>query len=295
MRVDIICGFLGAGKTTLINKLITLYQQKGEKIVIIENEYGSVNIDKYLFENENIAVYEMTSGCLCCTLKGNLELSLQEIRDHIKPDRVIIEPSGIFVIDEILTVFNTIDFQMFKLGQIITVVDSVHFMRYRHKYNALLGAQIKQADTIVISKWTKETDIRLLENNIREFNSKAPIIVKAWETLSIEDLQGVTNKKQTSKRTSPRKVKKTSATRYKKHEKIPHEFKTGMIQTKESYTKEEFDYLVQELREKDILRCKGFIKIEEKTYIFQYVDGEYSLESTFRPIKEQSLVLIGNM
>jgi len=295
MLVDIICGFLGAGKTTLINKLITLYKQRGEKIVIIENEYGSVNIDKYLFKNENIAVYEMTSGCLCCTLKGNLELCLQEIRDHVKPDRVIIEPSGIFVIDEILTVFNTLDFQMFKLNQVITVVDSVHFLRYCHKYNAILGAQMKRADVIIVSKVTKETDSVLLQNNIRRFNMNAPIIEKPWDELTLQEMEMLIGKRQTLIKKPRRKIKKVSALPSQKNGVIQHEFITETIEAKENYTKEAFDDLLQQLRSKDILRCKGFISIEHKSYIFQYVDGEYSLEEAARTIEENTLVAIKNM
>ncbi|MDF2613119.1 MAG: hypothetical protein K0S71_905 [Clostridia bacterium] len=295
MLVDIICGFLGAGKTTLINKLISLYKQKGEKIVIIENEYGSVNIDKYLFENENIAVYEMTSGCLCCTLKGNLELSLQEIRDHIQPDRVIIEPSGIFVIDEILTVFNTIEYQMFKLNQVITVVDSKHFIRCRHKYNALLGAQIKQADVIVVSKMTEETDSELLMKNIREFNVSAPIIDKPWDELTSVDMKIITDKRQKHMKVTRRKVKAVSRSWAEKREAIWHEFASELITAKENYTKEAFNDLLQELKDKNILRCKGFINVEHDLCIFQYVDGEYTLQRTFRPLKEYTLVAIKNM
>ncbi|WP_070000912.1 CobW family GTP-binding protein [Cellulosilyticum sp. I15G10I2] len=295
MLVDIICGFLGAGKTTLINKLITVYKKRGEKIVIIENEYGSVNIDKYLFEDENIGVYEMTSGCLCCTLKGNLELSLQEIRDHIKPDRVIIEPSGIFVIDEMLSVFNTIDFQMFKLNQIITVVDSMHFMRYRHKYNALLGVQIKQAHVIVVSKISEQGDRKVLKNEIRIFNSKAPIIMKPWEDLGMDELEQIVNKMQSTKKFSSRKIRVTSAIIYQKHEIIPHQFTTETLQAEKNYSREAFEILIKDLEAKAILRCKGFINIEEKNYLFQYVDGTYSLEETVMPIKDHTLVLIGNM
>ena len=292
MLVDIITGFLGAGKTTLINKLIPIYMGRAEKVVVIENEYGSVNIDKYLFENENIAVYEMTSGCLCCTLKGNLELSLQEIRDNIKPDRVVIEPSGIFVIDEMLTLFNTIDFKVFKINQIITVVDGMHFLKYRNKYNGLLGVQIKSADYIIVSKFKEEMDAMLLQNNIRAFNSSAPILQKPWEALSAYELEKLIDRNKPCVNASRRRIKKASKLMTKISKSILHDFETNTIEVKSDYTKESFKVLIDDLKKNLILRCKGFISLENKDYLLQYTDGEYTLEETHSMRNKKILVTI---
>jgi G3E family GTPase len=292
MLVDIITGFLGAGKTTLINQLIPIYRQRGEKVVIIENEYGNVAVDAYLFENKDIAVYELTNGCLCCTLKSNLELSLQEISQSIKPDRVIIEPSGIFVIDEILTLFKTIAFKAFKVNQIITVVDAVHFIKYRYKYNALLGAQISSANKIIVSKVHDQTDIAAVQSSIREFNSNAPIFYKPWHTLSEEDFTGTGGERELFYHSSKRRLHKILKKASRKSKIIPHTFTTHTIQANEDYTQASFLALLEELNKQSVLRCKGFITLEHKNYIFQYTAGTYTLEEILSVPQEKVLVSI---
>lgn len=292
MLVDIITGFLGAGKTTLINKLIPIYTARGEKVVVIENEYGSVNIDKYLFENDNIAVYEMTSGCLCCTLKGNLELSLKEIRDIIRPDRVVIEPSGIFVIDEMLAFFKDFEFKVFEVNQIITVVDGIHFMKYRQKYEGLLGNQIKKADALIVSKMDEKIDEKLLEDSIRIFNDKAPIVKKVWDELSEEDLEGLIDKKISVSKAGRRSIGKASKKSSEKLMVIRHDFDTSTIELEENYTRESFDKLIDYLRANNVLRCKGFISVENMQYLLQYTDGDYTLKESKVKNEDKLLVII---
>ena len=128
-KIDVFSGFLGAGKTTLIKKLLSEKLYK-EKVVIIENEFGEVGIDGAVLRKSNFEVKEINAGCICCTVIGDFKKSIEEVVEKFKPDRIIIEPSGVAKLSEIIKVCNGKEIKNIKLNMIITVVDVIKYDMY---------------------------------------------------------------------------------------------------------------------------------------------------------------------
>jgi G3E family GTPase len=144
ISVDIISGFLGAGKTTFINRLCKSLHNFGETAVIIENEYGKESVDSELLADTSNSIIDLSQGCICCNLKNGLEDALLRIVEQIKPDRVIIEPSGIFILSEIFGIFKIPELmQQYEISSIITLVDAPLFLKCKGKYGIFIESQIK--------------------------------------------------------------------------------------------------------------------------------------------------------
>ena len=183
VKVDIISGFLGAGKTTLIKKLID-EKLNNEKLVIIENEFGEVGIDGSILKKSNIEVREITSGCICCTLVGDFEKAIQEAVVNYRPDRIIIEPSGVGKLSDVLIACNTPALNnLITINMIITVVDALKYQIYISNFGEFYENQIKSARTIFLSR-TVKADNKKVESVVRaiqKINSKANIVTTPWD------------------------------------------------------------------------------------------------------------------
>lgn len=184
-KVDIISGFLGAGKTTFIKKLISeIYQD--EKIVLIENEFGEIGIDSRFMQNSGVEVTEMNSGCICCTLVGDFARSLKQVVDEFTPDRVIIEPSGVGklseVADAVMAVKDDCDIE---ISSRITVVDGSRIRMYIKNFNEFYSNQIEHASTLVVSRTQTMEEQKLKEcvDILQEHNHDAAIITTPWDRL----------------------------------------------------------------------------------------------------------------
>ncbi|MDO4486658.1 MAG: GTP-binding protein [Bacillota bacterium] len=184
-RVDIISGFLGAGKTTFIKKLISEVYQ-GEKIVLIENEFGEIGIDSRFMQHSGVEVTEMNSGCICCTLVGDFARSLKQVVDEFTPDRVIIEPSGVGklseVADAVMAVKDDCDIE---ISSRITVVDGSKIRMYIKNFNEFYSNQIEHASTLVVSRTQNMEEKKLKEcvDILQEHNHDAAIITTPWDKL----------------------------------------------------------------------------------------------------------------
>ena len=185
-KIDIVSGFLGAGKTTLIKKMVKEAYQ-GEKLVLIENEFGEISIDGGFLKDAGIQISEMSSGCICCSLVGDFGKALREVKEQFQPDRILIEPSGVGKLsDVIVAVENTAaeDPDM-KLNSFVTVADAGKVKVYMKNFGEFYNNQIESAGTIILSRTQKLTQEKLeaAAALLREKNPTAAILTTPWDQL----------------------------------------------------------------------------------------------------------------
>ena len=185
-KIDIVSGFLGAGKTTLIKKLLREAYQ-GEKLVIIENEFGEISIDGGFLKESGVQISEMSSGCICCSLVGDFGRALKDVKEKFSPDRILIEPSGVGKLsDVILAVENTVkDAPDMELNAFVTVADAARVKVYMKNFGEFYNNQVETAGTIVLSR-TQKLSAEKLQAAVallREKNPTAAIITTPWDQL----------------------------------------------------------------------------------------------------------------
>ncbi len=182
-KIDIISGFLGAGKTTLIKKLISEAFQ-GEKLVIIENEFGEIGIDGGFLKESGIQITEMNSGCICCSLVGDFSEALKEVLAKYSPDRVIIEPSGVGKLSDVIKAVKNTGSSV-EINSTAVVVDASKCKMYMKNYGEFYNNQIEYAGTIILSRTQKISDEKLdtCLKMIHEKNSEASIITTPWDDI----------------------------------------------------------------------------------------------------------------
>ena len=185
-KIDIISGFLGAGKTTLIKKLLA-EAFPGEKLVLIENEFGEISIDGGFLKESGVQISEMSSGCICCSLVGDFNKALKEVEAQFHPDRILIEPSGVGKLsDVIVAVENTVaDVPDMKLNSFVTVADATKVKVYMKNFGEFYNNQIESAGTIILSRTQKLTQEKLeaAVALLREKNPDAAILTTPWDDL----------------------------------------------------------------------------------------------------------------
>ena len=185
-KIDIFSGFLGAGKTTLIKKLIA-EAYAGEKLVLIENEFGEINIDSGFLKESGIEISEMSAGCICCSLVGDFNKALREVVEQFHPDRILIEPSGVGKLsDVIVAVERTVDeCPELKLNSYVTVADASKVKVYMKNFGEFYNNQIEAAGTIILSRTQKLSQEKLeaAAALLREKNPDAAILTTPWDEL----------------------------------------------------------------------------------------------------------------
>lgn len=184
-KVDIISGFLGAGKTTLIKKLIQESYQ-GEKLVLIENEFGEIGIDGGFLQEAGIVVNEMNSGCICCSLVGDFSRALQQVADQYEPDRILIEPSGVGKLSDVIQSIQELGDPRLQLSRCCTVVDAKKCKLYMKNFGEFFNDQIASAGVIVLSHTEElsEDKLQTCLTLIRSKNPKGVVIATPWERLT---------------------------------------------------------------------------------------------------------------
>jgi len=184
-KIDIYSGFLGAGKTTLIKKMISEAYQ-GEKLVLIENEFGEIGIDGGFLQEAGIAISEMNSGCICCSLVGDFGEALKKVIAEYAPDRILIEPSGVGKLSDVIqAVKNAVEHDV-ELGSFVTVADAGKCKMYMKNFGEFYNNQIATANTIILSRTAgmKEEKLHDCVERIRTLNENATIITTPWEQLT---------------------------------------------------------------------------------------------------------------
>ena len=186
-KVNVISGFLGAGKTTLIKKLLDEALQ-GEKIVLIENEFGEIGIDGGFLKNAGVEISEMNSGCICCSLVGDFGEALKQVMEQFHPDRILIEPSGVGKLSDVIRAVQDVAEHMPEmiLGCAVTVADAAKCKVYLKNFGEFYANQIQHAGAIILSR-TQKLDSGRLEAAVallREKNGTAPVVTTPWDQLT---------------------------------------------------------------------------------------------------------------
>lgn len=185
-KIDIISGFLGAGKTTLIKKLIAEALQ-GQKVVLIENEFGEIGIDGGFLKESGIQINEMNSGCICCSLVGDFNAALKDVLSQYEPDRIIIEPSGVGKLSDVIkAVQKVVDGENVVLDSYITVADVKRAKMYLKNFGEFYKNQVQYASTIMLSRTqdVKEDKLEKTIELIRTLNDRSPIVTTPWEDIT---------------------------------------------------------------------------------------------------------------
>ena len=301
-KIDIISGFLGAGKTTLIKKLLS-EGFKGEQVVLIENEFGEIGIDGGFLKEAGIEIREMNSGCICCSLVGDFGKSLHEVVDTYHPDRILIEPSGVGKLSDVIKAVQDVQDEIdAELNSFTTVVDVTKCKIYRKNFGEFFSNQIEYAGAVILSRTDKAKPEKIQESValLRELNEKAPII-----TTPIEQLPGekILEAMESSKSLEEELLAEVAHEAHEHHHDHDHEcgcgcghhhhdheghhhaddvFTSWGKETIRTYTKEEIGNI---LKEEDgsygnILRAKGMVAGADGEWIyFDMVPGEHEVRT----------------
>lgn len=316
-KVDIISGFLGAGKTTFIKKLIDQVYA-GEKLVLIENEFGEIGIDGGFLKDAGIEITEMNSGCICCTLVGDFSEALQKVLKEYEPDRVLIEPSGVGKLSDIVKAIENVKKNAeIEINGRITVVDGKKARLYLENFGEFFEDQVKHASTIVVSRTQMMTDEKIEEcvHMLREENADAAIISTPWEELGKDAVCRALQRKTEIEELLENRDEHEHCHHghgegccghgenghhdhhhhhghgegccghgHHDHHHADEIFTSWGRETAHKYTDEELDFLLKALSETDgygtILRSKGIIPMEDGTWKqFDLVPEEYEVRA----------------
>ena len=184
-KIDIFSGFLGAGKTTLIRKLIS-EAFKGEKLVLIENEFGEIAIDGGFLQDAGIEITEMSQGCICCSLVGDFGKALRQVLETYHPDRILIEPSGVGKLSDVIRAVQNLHMEDVTLNSFTTVADANKCKMYMKNFGEFYNDQIEHANSIILSRTDgiKSEKLEACVALLREHNQNATIITTPWDQLT---------------------------------------------------------------------------------------------------------------
>ena len=195
-KIDIYSGFLGAGKTTLIKKMIQ-EAYHGQKLVLIENEFGEIGIDGGFLQEAGINITEMNSGCICCSLVGDFGRALKKVIAEYAPDRILIEPSGVGKLSDVIGAVRKVTTDDVTLGHFVTVADATKCKMYMKNFGEFYNNQIETANTIILSRTQNVSEQKLDEcvKLIRDHNPNAVLVTTPWDQLTGEQLMAAMEQK----------------------------------------------------------------------------------------------------
>ena len=310
-KIDIISGFLGAGKTTFIKKMLEEVFS-GEKVVLVENEYGEVGIDGGFLKDAGIEIKELNSGCICCSLVGDFNRSLNEVIETYHPDRILIEPSGVGKLSDVMSSVKDMEKDHdVKLNALVTVVNAMKASKQMKAFGEFFNNQIANATTIVLSRTqnAKEEKLELCVKEIQAVNPKAAIITTPWDAITGEQILNVVEQQDSLMQEMMREYEEHHHEHHHDHEHEHHHdhdhgegctcgchdhehhhhdrdadevFTSWGKETPHKYTKEKIESILKIFCDTEdygsILRAKGMVPAEDGTWIyFDMVPGEYEL------------------
>lgn len=311
IKVDVISGFLGAGKTTLIKKL---YEEifKNEKVVLIENEFGEIGIDGAFLKGSGVEIKEINSGCICCSLVGDFSSSMKEVVEKFAPERIIIEPSGVGKLSDILKAIKTVDADL-KVNVCVTVVDGAKCKMYHKNFGEFYNDQVENANVVVVSKTDKLSDEKIMDSAllVREINAEALIVTTPVELLDgVKLLKTFENIKDFRENFMKERHCCCGGHGHHDHEHHDHDcgchhdhehhdrdcgchhdhhhadevFTSWGVESPKAFSKDELDKILSTLCDENanlglVLRAKGIVKANDnsKWYYFDLVSGEYEI------------------
>ena len=300
-KIDIISGFLGAGKTTFIKKMLEEVFS-GEKVVLVENEYGEVGIDGGFLKDAGIEIKELNSGCICCSLVGDFNRSLNEVIETYHPDRILIEPSGVGKLSDVMSSVKDMEKDHdVKLNALVTVVNAMKASKQMKAFGEFFNNQIANATTIVLSRTqnAKEEKLELCVKEIQAVNPKAAIITTPWDAITGEQILNVVEQQDSLMQEMMKEYEEhhhehhhdhgegcTCGCHDHDHHHHDHDadevFTSWGKETPHKYTKEKIETILKIFCDTEdygsILRAKGMVPAEDGTWIyFDMVPGEYEL------------------
>ena len=290
-KIDIISGFLGAGKTTLIQKLLK-EALKGEKVVLIENEFGEIGIDGGFLKDAGIEVTEMNSGCICCSLVGDFGSALKEVVTQYNPDLIIIEPSGVGKLSDVIKAVQGVaeDVEL-DLNSFVTVADAKKCKMYMKNFGEFYNNQVEYAGSIILSRTGDVAEDKLNESValLREHNEKAAIITTPWDELSGEQiLKVMEDGNDMVKELLEEEEICPVCGGHHDHEHHHHHhadevFTSWGIETPNTYSAENIEKILTALDSGEygaILRAKGMVPAPDGTWVYyDYVPEEHDIRS----------------
>lgn len=299
IKIDIVSGFLGAGKTTLIKKLIS---NNRDNIAIIENEFGEIAIDGQLLKNTNVNIKEINSGCICCSIEGDFKKSLKEIVKTYSPTKIIIEPSGVAKLSEIIGVINSLKkYINLEINYIFTVVDINNYYTYLENFGEFYKDQIMNSKTIVLSKVESIDNIELqnIIKNIRKINKNASIITSPLNEYEVEDIIKIA--KNDIEKKNNFKLKKATNTLISKSiikqcHKAENVFGSWGLETDRCFNVEMLKSVFNKMELNEgygfIIRGKGVIKSESgRCFEFHYTPGNFNINPSERTDKSRIAII----
>ncbi len=294
VKIDIFSGFLGAGKTTLIKKLLE-EAFTGEKIALIENEFGTVGIDGRIMKEYDLQITELNAGCICCSIAGDFTQGLREVLKLYKPDRVLIEPSGVSKLSDVIKGCKPFLREgLVSLNLCITVIDAGKYKMYLKNFAEFYKDQLKNAKTIILSR-TAGMDREKLDaviEGIRQYNSEAAIITTSWDSLDGKailhtaeeecrsSMEELITRERPAFRISNQKVSGIRIGSQKEGHSAEEVFSVWGIETAKLFGRGKLEDILHKLDNSDmqILRGKGILESENHQWLqFDYVPGEITV------------------
>lgn len=306
VKIDIISGFLGAGKTTMIKKLLS-EEALGEGVAIIENEFGDISIDGDRLKESGVEIKSITSGCICCTLSGNFQMAIKDLIEEYKPKRIIIEPTGVGLLSDIISAVNrSKKTEDIELNMAMTIVDILEFEDYIEVFGNFYTDQIINANIIALSKaqLTDEKMVNGVIKSVRELNPHGSIIATPWDQLNARDILeiGESNKLSPNSKTYGHDHHDHHDHNHDHHHDHNHEdaddkFDYSSFETMKTYKKEDLESTLKFLNDPSygkILRAKGSLLDANKKWIdFDFTPSSFNIvEGKVRPIGQ--VTVIGN-
>jgi len=290
VKTHVISGFLGAGKTTLIKKMLEYY--KNEKVIVLENEFGEVGIDGEMIKNHGFHVIELKNGCICCSIKLNFKEELINIIEKFNPNRIIIEPTGIGMLSEIIKVLNKPDLkEKCSINSLVTIIDSINYFDYLETFGEFYQDQIENASTIILSK-TQFVDKSTLDNiitSLKEFNSRAYVFKNCWDDLSVPELLltiedklflDIDHRNIIDKKIVDKNIESISFNIYKNLK------KDNIVKILKNLSQGHLG---------NIIRVKGFVNSDEGVIEFNYINGNFTLNLVNLEIEGKACIIGENL
>lgn len=297
VKVDIFSGFLGAGKTTLIKKLIAEGAYAGEKLMLIENEFGEIAVDGGFLRDAGIEITEMNQGCICCSLVGDFSAAMQKVIEQFTPDRILVEPSGVGKLSDVARAVENVPGAL--LTGLITVADASKCKLYRKNFGEFYVDQVEHAACIVLSRTERISPEKLAESValIRELNPNAAIITTPWSMLGAMQIREAMCAGIGSLFGTAGRVKTLRAMRGRKRAPLPHShgeqaaqrhhaddvFGSFGMEVQRPYSVVQIEKALHALEDADkygtVLRAKGIVRGEAGWVDFDYVPGEIDVRT----------------
>ena len=283
-KIDVFSGFLGAGKTTLIKKLLK-EGYDGEKLVLIENEFGEIGIDGGFMKDAGIEVTEMNQGCICCSLVGDFGKALKKVLDEYNPDRIIIEPSGVGKLSDVIKAVMDVKSDEIVLNSYTTVCDASKIKMYMKNFGEFYKNQVETAKTIVLSRTQKLSEEKLAEAvaMIKELNDHATIVTTNWDEISGKQiLAAMENENKFAEDLLKEELEHHDEHEHHHHHHADEVFTSFGVETAKKFTKEGLEAALSKLSGEEfgtVLRAKGIVAGENGWFEFDFVPEEYEIRA----------------